>query len=127
MVASAGNETFLEMFGTLALLWRVLHYARYTKPPLYSWNEVYLEGQPWYEVQLTIPARTQAPLWQEWKAKSKGKTPWEGAQVVAFEVLSQICQQHGDELTGSAASTFPQVDPSTAVWTQHKCNALIQD
>ena len=56
--------------------------------PLYSSNEVYLKGQPWYEVQLTIPARTQAPLWQEWMADSKGKTPWEAAKVVAFEVLS---------------------------------------
>ena len=36
--------------------------------------------------------------------KSEGRTPWEAAQVVTFEVLSQICQQHGDELTGSAAS-----------------------
>ena len=69
--------------------------------------EEYLEGQPWFEVQLTIPARTQAPLWQEWRAESEGRTPSEGAQVVAFEVLSKICQQHGDELTGSAASTFP--------------------
>ena len=49
-------------------------------------------GAAWYEVQLTIPARTQAPLWQEWKAYSKGKTPREAAQVVAFEVLSWICQ-----------------------------------
>ena len=78
-------------------------------------------------MQLSILARTQAPLWQEWKADSKGKTPWEGAQVVAFEVLSQICQQHRDELTGSAADTFPQVDPSTVVWAQRNRNALIQD
>ena len=63
MAASAGSETFLEMFGTPALLWRVLHYVGYTEPPLYSWNEVYLEGQPWYEVLLTILAHTQAPLW----------------------------------------------------------------
>ena len=94
----------------------MLHYAGYTEPPLYSWNEVYLEGQPWYEVQLTIPARTQAPLWQKWKAESKGKTTWEDAQVVAFMVLSQICQQHGDELTSSVAGTFPWGDPSIAVW-----------
>ena len=91
MAAPGGSETFLEMFGTPTLLWRVLHYAGYTEPPLYSLNEVYLEGQPWYEVQLTIPAHTQAPLWQEWKAESRGKTPWEATQVVAFEVLSQIC------------------------------------
>ena len=94
MVASAGSETFLEMFGTPALLLRVLHFAGYTEPPRYFWNEGYLEGQPWYEVQLTIPARTQAPLWQVWKEKSEGKTPWEGVQVVAFEVLSQINTVH---------------------------------
>ena len=46
---------------------------------------------------------------------------------MAFEVFSQICQQHEDELTSSAASVFPQVDPSTAVWAQRNCNALIQD
>ena len=46
---------------------------------------------------------------------------------MAFEVLSQICQQHGDELTGSAIGTFPRVDPSTAVWAQRNHNALIRD
>ena len=69
-------------------------------------------------MQLTILARTQAPLWQEWKVEFEGKTPWEAAQVVAFEVLSQICHQHGDEVTDSAAGTFPQVDPSTIVCAQ---------
>ena len=78
-------------------------------------------------MQLTIPAHTQAPLWQEWKVESEGKTPWESTQVVAFEMLSQICQQHGDELTGSAAGTFPWVDPSTAVCAQRNYNALIYD
>ena len=46
---------------------------------------------------------------------------------MVFEVLSQICQQHGDELTGSVAGTFPWVDPSTTVWAQRNNNALIQD
>ena len=50
MATLAGSENFLLMFGTPALLWRVLHYAGYYEPPLYYWNEVYLEGQPWYEV-----------------------------------------------------------------------------
>ena len=59
--------------------------------------------------------------------ESEGRTPWEAAQVVAFEVLSQICQQHGDDLTGSATSIFPWVDPSTIVWAQRNSNALIQD
>ena len=63
MPAPAGSESFLLMFGTPALLWTVLQYAGYYEPPLYHWNEVYLEGQPWYDVQLTIPARTQAPFW----------------------------------------------------------------
>ena len=78
-------------------------------------------------MRLTIPARTQAPFWQEWKAEFEGRTPWEAAQVVAFEVLSQIYQQQGDELTGNAAGIFPQVDPSTTIWAQHNRNALIRD
>ena len=45
---------------------------------------------------------------------------------MAFELLSQICQQHGDELTGSAAGTFLRVDPSTTVWAQRNSNALIE-
>ena len=35
MAAPAGSESFLLMFGTPALLWRVLHYAGYYEPPLY--------------------------------------------------------------------------------------------
>ena len=62
MAAPAGSENFLLMFGTPALLWRVLHHAGYYEPPLYYWNEVYLEGQPWYEVQLTIPAHKPSTL-----------------------------------------------------------------
>ena len=46
---------------------------------------------------------------------------------MSFEVLSSVCQQHGDELTGSAASTFPQVDPTTLVWVQRNRNALVRD
>jgi len=86
-----------------------------------------LEGQSWYEVQVMIPARARAPQWQEWRAESEGKTPWEGAQVVAFEILSKICQQHGDELTTSAAGTFPLVDPSVIAWVQTNRNALVRD
>ena len=62
MAAPVGCENFLMVFGTPTLLWRVLHFAGYHEPPLYHWNEEYLEGQPWYEVWLTIPARTQTPF-----------------------------------------------------------------
>ena len=65
MAAMTGNDTSLDMFGTPALLWRVLHFVGYTEPPRYFWMEEYLEGQPWLEVQLIIPTHTQAPLWQE--------------------------------------------------------------
>ena len=40
-----------------------------------------------------------------------GQTPWEGAQVAAFEVLSEICQEFGDELVNGPAGSFPWVDP----------------
>ena len=47
MATPARSENFL---GTPALLWRILCYAGYYEPPLYYWNEVYLEGQPSYEI-----------------------------------------------------------------------------
>ena len=127
MATPVGCENFLNVFGTPTLLWRVLHFAGYHELPQYHWIEEYVEGQPWYKVRLTILARTQPPFWREWKVESEGKTPWEAAQVVAFEVLSQICQQHGDALTGSAASVFPWVDPSTTNWEQRSQNVLIRD
>ena len=64
----------------------------YMEPPRYFWSQEYVEGQPWYEVQVTIPAHAWASQWQEWRAKSEGKTPWEGAQVTTFEILSKISQ-----------------------------------
>ena len=41
--------------------------------------------------------------------------------------MSHICQQHGDELIGRVAGTFPRVDLSTTVWAQRNNNALIRD
>jgi hypothetical protein len=55
------NDTFLGLFGTPVLLWRVLHSVGYMEPPHYFWTQEYVEGQLWYEVQMTIPARAQAP------------------------------------------------------------------
>ena len=62
---------------------------------------------PWFEVQVTILAHAQAPQWWEWRVDSEGKSPWEGTQVAAFEVLSKIYQHHGDEVTANVAGTFP--------------------
>ena len=71
MAAPVGCENFLIVFGTPTLLWRVLHFAGYHELPLFHWIEEYLEGQPWYEVRLTILARTQPPFWQVGKAESE--------------------------------------------------------
>ena len=56
-----------------------------------------------------------------------GHTPWEGAQVVAFEVLSEICQESRDELVNGPIGSFPRVDPSQTAWTQPGGNALVRD
>ena len=52
------------------------------------------------------------PQWQGWSIESDGQTPWEGAQVATFEVLSEICQEFGDELVNGLVGSFPQVDAS---------------
>ena len=59
--------------------------------------------------------------------ESDGQTPWEGAQVIAFEILSEICQEFGDELVNGPARSFPRVGPSQTAWTQSGGNALVRD
>ena len=88
--APIASDTFLALFGTPTLLWRVLHSIGYAEPPHYFWSEVVTEGQQWYDVRVTVAAHVDNPQWQGWSIKLDGQTPWEGAQVAAFEVLSEI-------------------------------------
>ena len=44
--------------------------------------------------------------------EADGQTPWEGAQVVALEVLVDICQEFDDELVNRLAESIPRVAPS---------------
>ena len=65
--------------------------------------------------KVSILACTRALQYRGWKVESEGRTPWEGTQVVAFEILSTLCQQDGDSLNNCAAGSIPQVDPAMAV------------
>jgi hypothetical protein len=121
------NDTFLEIFGTPTLLWRVLEQAGYREQPRYVWTREYIGRSSWFCVRLVIPACTWAPFWQAWRAVAEARNPWEAAQVVALDVLSQIRQTHGDALANSAAGTIPPEDPGSAVWTQPNGNPLIRD
>ena len=47
--------------------------------------------------------------------------------MVAFEILSTLCQQHGDSLTNSAAGSIPQVDLAMAIWRQHDRVSMVRD
>ena len=70
------------------------------------------QGHEWYDVRVTVAAHEDNPQWQGWCVESDGQTPWEGAQVAAFEVLSEICQEFGDELVNGPVGSFPRVDVS---------------
>ena len=59
--------------------------------------------------------------------ESDRQAPWEGAQVVAFEVLSEICQEFGHELVNGPARSFPRMDTSQTAWTQPDGNALVRN
>ena len=85
------------------------------------------EGQSWYDVRVTIPAHADNPQCQGWSIESDGQSPWEGAQVVALEALSEISQEFGDELVNGRAKTFPRVDPLVTACMQRGGNALVRD
>ena len=76
--APVASDTFLAVFATPTLLWRVLHSVGYVEPPRYFWNEVVTEGQRWYDVRVTVTAHVDNPTGKD-------------AQVTAFEVLNEIC------------------------------------
>ena len=76
---------------------------------------------------MSILACTWAPQYQGWKAESEGRTPWEGIQVAAFEILSTPCQQHGDSLTNSVVGSIPQVDLAMVVSRQHDRISMVRD
>ena len=59
--APIASNTFLALFGTPTLLWRVLHFVGYAKPPHYFWSEVVTKGQQFYDVRVTIPACADHP------------------------------------------------------------------
>ena len=89
--APVASDMFLALFGTPTLLCRVLNSIGYAGLPRYFWSKVVTEGQRWYDVRVTIIARVDNPQCQGWSVESDGQTPWEGAQVAAFEVLSETC------------------------------------
>ena len=57
------SDTFLALFGTPTLLWRVLHSVRYTELSRYFWSEV-TKGQQWYDIRVTVLAHADHPQWQ---------------------------------------------------------------
>ena len=61
--APVASHTFLALFGTPTLLWRVLHSVKYAEPPRYFWSEVVTEGQQWYDVWVTVLACADHPQW----------------------------------------------------------------
>ena len=62
--APIASDTFLTLFGTPTLLWRVLNSVGYVEPPHYVWSKVVTEGQEWYDMRVTIAAREDNPQWQ---------------------------------------------------------------
>ena len=47
--------------------------------------------------------------------------------MAAFEVLSEICKEFGDELVNGPVGSFPRVGASQTVWAQQGNNALVGD
>ena len=70
--APFASDTFLALFGTHTLLWRVLHSIGYAKPPRYFWSEVVIEGQRWYDMRVTIAAHVNNPQCHGWSIELDG-------------------------------------------------------
>ena len=89
------SSTFLHVFGTPTLLWRVLHSVGYVEPPRYTWKQGEAKGgMLWYDVEVVVPPHANRPQWLGWSVEADGQTPWEGAQMAALEVLPCCGHRH---------------------------------
>ena len=59
--APVASDTFLALFGTPTLLWRVLHSVGDAEPPHYFWSKVVTERQQWYDIRVIVSARANHP------------------------------------------------------------------
>ena len=102
------SDTFLHVFGTPTLLWRVLHSVGYVEPPHHTWKQGEAKGgMLWYDIEVVVLPHANRPQWLGWSIEADAQTPWEGAQVAALEVLVDICQEFGDELVNGPAESIP--------------------
>jgi hypothetical protein len=91
LVLPPRGGTFLEQFGTPALLWRMLSSVGYTEAPRYTWTQSEALGDiPWYEVMLVVPLHPTNPLWHGWHAESDGHSLWEATQVTTLDMIMEI-------------------------------------
>ena len=67
--APVASNTFLALFGTPTLLWRVLNSIGYAESPRYFWTKVVAKGQRWYDVWVTVAAHVGNPQWQGWSVE----------------------------------------------------------
>jgi len=70
--APIASDTFLALFGTPTLLWRLLYSIGYAGPPCYFWSKVVTKGQWWYDVRVTVPVHVDNPKWQGWSIELDG-------------------------------------------------------
>ena len=118
--------TFLHVFGTPTLLWRVLYLVGYAERPCYTLKQVEAEERLlWYDFEVVVLPHENWPQWLGSSIEADGQTPWEGAQVAALEVLVDICQEFGDELINGPIESIPQVAPSKAVWLDFEDDPLV--
>jgi hypothetical protein len=113
-------DTFLSVFGMPTLLWRVIHDVGYLEgqEPVYSWTESELAEDGIAVVEITIPALGYALDWDGWNLEFEGRTPFEGAEGVAFRVIRDIMSRFPNELAAALDGTFPRDDPCDAIWVQ---------
>ena len=109
---------FLEQFGTPTVLWRLLKSVEYVEPPLYFWKPAETMVQPWFDVWVTIPVLERGWSFPGIKVEVDMRTPWDGAQLAAFEVLTDICSRFNKRADLGPANVFPRVDASQGEWAQ---------
>ena len=78
-----------------------------------------------YTVEVDVPSRDpQDHVWCRRVFALQGRTPWDGANQVAYTVLRDIMEDHPEVVAQATAGVFPTADPYQSVWRQPGATVL---
>jgi hypothetical protein len=114
------SSDYLSHEGFLSILWEVLYFADYLKPPLYT-VQLYEEHQvPCCRVWLTLEAHPLQPGWRSLDSETIGFREDDTTEATSMKTLTTFCGYHPLEMVMHPLGLFPAEKRDGPLW----CNRV---